>query len=309
MDGETGGWRMALETYQRDEPSGGEGLFPSRGQWVPPTSLSLERRLAGYRKNAGCRLGSDRSAWLAAPMTGPDSGSHTEQVRLSPLGQKIGRWYGDLRAIQDQADREAALAGVGYLKQRLTAPAADPLSSALARLIDDCCRGSERLQQSTFAVIGKLAQLELPLETWVRLYLLRMATDLLPVMVEESLDLLHDESPGKAIQETFEFFLHLWENRGYPNELAEAAEKRRYHRKKIHLPGQFEPVHSNARSEIIIQDICPGGIGFRAIGREIPQEHDLIRVFFLLEGYLGKCIDKMALVRRFDGVYAGVQFL
>jgi len=176
-------------------------------------------------------------------------------------------------------------------------------------LIDDCCRGSERLQQSTFAVIGKLAQLELPLETWVRLYLLRMATDLLPVMVEESLDLLHDESPGKAIQETFEFFLHLWENRGYPNELAEAAEKRRYHRKKIHLPGQFEPVHSNARSEIIIQDICPGGIGFRAIGREIPQEHDLIRVFFLLEGYLGKCIDKMALVRRFDGEYAGVQFL
>lgn len=300
---------MAAETTQREQANGGTGLFPSRGQPMRPNAVALERRSAGYRNNASRGLAWGRAEWAGPRRPAPNSQPSAEPVHLSPLGLKIGRWYRDLQTIRDQADREAALAGVGFLKQRLTAAAPDPLKGALVRLLDDCCRGSERLQQSTFAVIGQLGQLGLPLEAWVRLYLLTMASELLPVMVEESLDLLHDERPGAAIRETFELFVHLWENRGDRDEPVEAAEKRRYYRKKLHLPGHFEPLHSNALSEIIIQDICPGGIGFQAIGREIPREHDLIRVFFLLEGYLDKCIDKMALVRRFDGVHAGAQFL
>lgn len=299
---------MAAKSYERaygERKMTPGRLSGGRDRWSPGRS---DRRAAGYRRNAFADPLLARKGYLAHQWPLPLSGTTPEKVRLSPLGRKIGHWYGVLQTMQDRADRDSALQGVTYLKELLLSVPNDRLTARLIRVIDQCHAGDDRLQQGTFAVIGQLAELGLSLEQWSGLYLMVADTDLLQTFVEESLDILHGESAAAGVQETFALFLAIWKTERIPGIALEDFEKRRYFRKRIQIPGHFNPLHSDERSEIIIRDICPGGIGFRAIGRNVPEENDLIRVFFLLDGYMNKYINKLALVRRFDGVYAGAQF-
>jgi hypothetical protein len=134
---------------------------------------------------------------------------------------------------------------------------------------------------------------------------------ILRTFVEETSDIIETEGEISAsAKETFQFFLSTWKTR-FSFERAritQSPEKRKYLRKRMRLSGYYHRLPALLGSEIIIRDLSPGGFSFEVVGDQPPKANELIQVCFVLDEYVKRGIQRVAIVKRWDGRLGGAQF-
>ena len=234
-----------------------------------------------------------------------------DKVVISPLGRLVAEFYGALNGMADMEERRMASISLEYTIRELLRNPGNIHTIGFLSLLYRFHKSDEVLFRTLLKTFGALMAGGYDFNEWLRACSAMQDQTILGTFVEETSDIIETEGEISAsAKETFQFFLSIWKNRlsFEKASITQSPEKRKYLRKRMRLSGYYHRLPALLGSEIIIRNLSPGGFSFEVVGEHPPKANELIQVCFVLDEYVKRGIQRLAIVKRWDGRFGGAQF-